>query len=65
MLDQMHQQILKLKLFPISRVFYTVFNFFAKNSNSFMNSDWVNNLYRKLSDELSMNKILDQMDQQL
>ena len=39
--------------------FYTVFDYFAKNSNS----DWIHNLYRKLSDELSMNKILDQMDQ--
>ena len=59
MFDQMHQQVLKQKSFQISRDFYTVFNYFAKNSNS----DWVHNLYRKLSDELSMNKILDQMDQ--
>ena len=61
MFDQMHQQVLKQKLFQISLDFYTVFNYFAKNSNS----DWVHNLYRKLSDELSMNLILDQLDQQL
>ena len=61
MFDQMHQQVLKQKLFQISRDFYTVFDYFAKNSNS----DWVHNLYRKLSDELSMKKFLDQMDQQL
>ena len=61
MFDQMHQQVLKQKLFQISLDFYSVFNYFAKNSNS----DWVHNLYRKLSDELSMNLILDQMDQQL
>ena len=59
MFDQMHQQVLKQKLFQISRDFYTVFNYFAKNSNS----DWVHNLYRKLSDELLTNKILDQTDQ--
>ena len=61
MFDQKHQQVLKQKLFQISRDFYTVFSDFAKNGNS----DWVHNMYRKLSDELSMNKILDQMDQQL
>ena len=50
---------IETKIFQISCDFYTVFDYFAKNSNS----DWVHNLYRKLSDELSMNKILDQMDQ--
>ena len=59
-LCKMFDQILKQTLFQISRDFYTVFNYFAKNSNS----DWVHNLYRKLSDELSMKIFLDQMDQQ-
>ena len=36
-----------------------------KNGDWFTNSDWLNNLYRNLSDEPSMNKILDHMNQQL
>ena len=36
-----------------------------KNGDWFTNSVGLHNLYRNLSDELSMNKILDQMNQQL
>ena len=36
-----------------------------KKGDWFTNSDWLHNLYCNLSDELSMNKILDHMNQQL
>ena len=46
--------------------FLTEFDYFTKkNGDWFTNSDWLHNLYRNLSDELSMNKILDHMNQQL
>ena len=43
----------------------TTVYFAKKNGDWLTNSNWLHNLYRILSDELSMNKILDQMNQQL
>ena len=57
MLDPIHQQIWKLKLFPISHDFCTEFDYFAKNGDWLINSHWLHNLYRNLSDKLSINKI--------
>ena len=37
--------------------FCTEFDYFAKNGDWLTNSVWLHNLYRNLSDELSINKI--------